>query len=98
MLSKPEAGVVGGEFFFGAEVDAEEVADGVGVFVAIQAVRDDAAGVGLHVPVGFIEFGLDVADEGVHLFGGRLGYAFGRHFAGTEFGEDGFPGVAFGLE
>ena len=46
------AGIVGGELFGGAEIDAEQVADGVGIFVAIEAMGDGAAGVGLLVVIG----------------------------------------------
>ena len=45
------AGIVGGEVLFGAELDAQQVANGVGVLVAVQAVRHYAAGIGLGIAV-----------------------------------------------
>ena len=41
------AEIVGGKVLLGAEFDAQQIADGVGVFGAIQAAGRDAAGVGL---------------------------------------------------
>ena len=50
------AGVVGREILLGAEIDAEQVANGIRVLVAIQPAGGHAAGIGLDVPVGLFEF------------------------------------------
>ena len=92
------AGIVGGELFGGAEIDAQQVADGVGIFVAIEAMGHGAAGIGLLVLVGFREFGLDDADEGRHGFRRGAWDAGRRHFASLQFGEDFDPAVAIGRD
>ena len=56
MLSKPLPESSVGKSLFGAEVDAEQIADGVGVLVAVEAAGGDAAGIGLDVAVGLFEF------------------------------------------
>ncbi len=88
------AGIVGGEVFVGLEIDGQEIADGVAIFVAVEAVGDDAAGVGFDGLIEIVEAGLDVAGERGNFFGGRLGDARGRHLAGAEPLEDDLPAIA----
>lgn len=82
---------VGGEFAAGGEVDAEEVADGVVVFVAVEATDGGAAGVwGEGAGFEFGEDGFDFADHGGALVGGGEGIdvVLGRHVAGFDlFGD-----------
>ncbi len=89
------AGVVGREFFKGAELDPHEVADGVLVFDAVQATQGDAAGIG----VGGIDpedVGLDPAlDE--RQFGCRgLILPGGGHDFRAEVAEDIEPEAGVG--
>ena len=88
------AGVVGGEIFFGAELDAEQVADGVGVFGAIQAAGGDAAGVRLHVAVMRSNSACTIFDEGVDLRGVGLGHRLRGHFAVLDALDNPLPAFA----
>ena len=74
-----------------AEIHAEEVADGVVVFVAVEPADGGAAGVAREVAgFEFPEDGLDFADDGFAL-GGRgefIDIVLGRHVAGLDlFGD-----------
>ena len=84
------AGIVGGEVFLRAELHVQQVANGVGVLSAVQAVGRDPARVGFGVAVRLVEFTLDVLDQSVDLrLRPRL--AFGRHFPGTELLQNRLP-------
>jgi hypothetical protein len=85
---------VDGEVFAGVQVEAEEVANGVGVFETVEAAGGDAAGID---GVFAVEFGVGVGDPGGDLLGLRGGWAggvFWRHFAGGDALGDAFPAVS----
>ena len=79
-----------------AEVDAEEVADGVRVLGAVQPPGGDAARIRLHELVGLGELAFDKLDQSVHFSLGRLRRALGRHLAGAHALNDALPVIALG--
>lgn len=79
---------------FGVEGDAEEVADGIGVFVAIESTENDAGG--FLGDFGAGEFVGDPVGEGCSDFGVGLGFVLGRHFVGVDGIEDLAPLSGFG--
>ena len=65
-------GAVGGEIAAGQEIDAEEVADGVVVFVAVEPADGGAAGVAGKVA------GLELFEDGADLIDELLAFGIGR--------------------
>ena len=87
-------GIVGGEIFFRAEIDGQQIANGVRIFAAVQAARRHVSRIGFHIAVGSVEFAFHVMDQRLHLRFGRTRNAFGRHLAGAQLVENGFPSIA----
>ncbi len=77
MLSKPLPESSVGKVLLGAEIDGQQIANGVGVFVAVQAARGHAAGIGLDVAVGFFELALHVVSSASICGCGGRGMPFG---------------------
>ena len=73
-----------------AVLHAQQVPNGIGVLVPVQAVGGDAARVGFAIAVRSGEFILDVFDQGVDF---RLlpGHVLGRHLPGPELLQDTLP-------
>ena len=87
------AGIVGGKIIGGLELHADEVADAVVVFGAVEAADGDAARVGIGA-VGVEDFALDPGGEEV-AFGLRgLGFVRRRHLAAAEVRHHFFPRLA----
>ena len=92
------AGVVGREVGGGFEIEADEVADGVVIFGAVEAAEGDSAGIGAG-GVEFEELTFDERGDGLALgVGGKRGGVFGRHLVACDDAEDGFPGFAGGVD
>ena len=70
------------------EVDAEQIADRVVVFSAIQASRGDTAGVRRRQPVDAIEFFGQPPRDRLALMLGRLRFFLRRHLATAELLDD----------
>ena len=85
------AGIVGGEILVGAEIDRQQIADGVAVFVAIEPLGDHAAGIGFDQRVGLLELTLEEFHQPIELFRGRTRDFFRRHLAGLNFVDDCVP-------
>ena len=87
------AGVVLGEVGGGGEIHAQDVTDGIGVFITTQTADDDAAGVGT-----FGVDGMQGVIEPAHKVGagrrGGLGMLGGGHETELHVLEDAFPCLA----
>ena len=74
--------------------DAQQIADGIGVLVAVQPVSGDAPGIGRGVAIHFLQLRLNEADQGRDVVGGRTRNAFGRHLAVADLSQNHVPLVA----
>ena len=75
------------------EVDAEQIADGVVVFGAVQPPDRHPARIGHGRPVNALEFEVDPARHGGQRVGMRSRIVFRRHLAGADLGERLLPQV-----
>ncbi len=95
MLSKPSAESSGGSSEDTSTSSVEQVLDGVGVFGAVQAMDQSAAGIEVRGGCG-IERGFEVSNQAVGR--GFIGtrQALRRHLAGAHFADYLFPDLGIG--
>ncbi len=72
------------------EIEGEDVADGVGIFDAIEAMDRRGAGIGFDGEV-VVECLFDVREECAASFIREFGTVAGRHLATTDFTKNLFP-------
>ncbi len=93
------ADVVGGEVVGRVEGDADEVADGVVVFGAVEAADGDPAGVlGAVGAIGLEHIGVEPGVNGVEFGLGRFRLALRRHHAAAEVLRHFFPDLRLGQD
>ncbi len=91
------ADVVGGEVVGRVEGDADEVADGVVVFGAVEPANGDAAGVfGAGGAIGLEHVGVEPGVDGVEFGRGRFRLALRRHHAAAQVFGHFFPDLRLG--
>ena len=83
MLSKPSATSSAGSTSVGVEVDRQQIANRVRVFLAIEPVQDDASR-HVRLAVGAVERRLEPGDQRVGGRGVRLPRARRRHHAAAQ--------------
>jgi len=88
---------VGGEFMGKGDIDAEEVVDGVLVFLRGKAAGVNASDFHQFGPVGSDEGGFEGFEKGGEIFGSGSLFFLGGHFAGFGAFEDVFPKLAIGF-
>ena len=76
------------------EVDADQIANRVVVFVAIEPADGHPAGIAILSTIGFGQRGIDPSGNSVALGGRELGLLFGRHFPGVQLFGNFFPDFA----
>ncbi len=85
------AGIVGGELGAGLDVERQQVANGVAVFGAIQAVNGGTAGIRMRRG-GVVEFAAEPLGESERNLRLRVWQPGGRHLPGIYFTKNLFPG------
>ena len=88
------AGIVGGKIALRGKIDAQQIADRVGVFGPIETLGGHAARIRLHIAIGSLKFSPDIFDQSFNLCGGGLRRALGRHLAISDSLYDPLPAVA----
>ena len=93
-IVEPVAGIVAGEITLRVEVHRQQVADRIGILVAIQSPGSHAAGVGLHARIGLFELTRHKSQESIDIRLRRARQALGRHFSVADLLDDTVPRLA----
>lgn len=88
---------VSGELVGEGDIDAEEIVEGVFVFLRGEAAGVHASGSGELGAVGGDERGLEGFEKSGEVLGGGAFLFLGRHFAGLDALEDVLPELAVGF-
>ena len=92
------ADVVAGKISSGLKIDADQIADRVVVFDAVQAADGHTADIGGLRAIKIREDAFDGLNDGFDIGGGRTFPLHGRHFASAEHVQDVVPDFAILLD
>ena len=93
-IVEPVAGIVAGEITLRVEVHRQQVADRIGILVAIQSPGSHAAGVGLDARIRPVELSGQKAEESIKIRLRHSRQPFGRHLPIAYLLDDPVPSIA----